>query len=91
MYDSNKFNGIINVGFGSDISIKELSKLVSSIIGYEGDIIWDKSKPDGTPRKLLDISKLKRIGWSPNTKLEEGIKLTFQSYIKEIKDTSLRI
>ena len=91
LYDSNKFNGIINVGVGSDISIKELSKLVSSIIGYEGDIIWDKSKPDGSPRKLLDISKLKRIGWSPNTKLEEGIKLTFDSYIKEIRDTNVRI
>ena len=91
LYDSNKFNGLINVGSGSDISIKELSKLVSSIIGYEGDIIWDKSKPDGTPRKLLDISKLKRIGWSPNTKLKEGIKLTFDSYIKEIRDTSVRI
>ena len=91
LYDSNKFNGLINVGSGSDISIKELSKLVSSTIGYEGDIIWDKSKPDGTPRKLLDISKLKRIGWSPNTKLKQGIKLTFESYIKEIRDTTVRI
>ena len=91
LYDSNKFNGLINVGSGSDISIKELSKLVSSIIGYEGDIIWDKSKPDGSPRKLLDISKLKRIGWRPNTKLKEGIKLTLDSYIKEIRDATLRI
>ena len=79
------------MGVGSDISIKELSRVVSSIIGYDGDIIWDKSKPDGSPRKLLDISKLKRIGWSSNTKLEEGIKLTFDSYIKEIKNTSIRI
>ena len=92
LFDSEKnFSGIINVGLGIDISIKELAKLVSSLVGYEGKILWDKSKPDGTPRKLLDISKLNQLGWKAKTSLKKGIKLTLESYIKEIENKTIRI
>ncbi len=64
----------INVGTGNDISIKSLAELIAKETGYKGNISWDKSKPDGTPRKLLDISRLTDIGWKSNIKLEEGIK-----------------
>ena len=82
--DFNNFVGILNVGTGTDITIKELAKVISSIVGYEGNIIWDSSKPDGTPRKLLDVSKLNKMGWSANTELKEGIKFTLDSYIEQV-------
>lgn len=88
---NNNFSGILNIGVGKEISIKELALLISSIVGYKGEIIWDSSKPDGTPRKLLDISKLNKIGWKANTSLEKGIKLTLKSYIEELKTKSIRI
>ncbi len=92
LYDeSDKFVGILNVGSGSDITIKELAKLISSIIGYDGEIIWDSSKPDGTPRKLLDISKLNKLGWNPKLKLQQGIELTLKNYIEELKQNNIRI
>ena len=91
LYDNeNNFNGIINVGSGTEISIKELAKLVSSIIGYEGKIIWDSSKPDGTPRKLLDVSRLNKIGWKSKTTLQKGIEITLKSYIDELKTKKIR-
>ena len=83
--------GIINVGLGSDISIKELAKLVSSLVDFEGEILWDESKPDGTPRKLLDISKLNHLGWKAKTSLKKGIELTLESYVKEIENQTIRI
>lgn len=88
--DSNNFNGILNVGLGTDIKIKELARLISSIVGYDGEVIWDSSQPDGTPRKLLDISKLNSLGWSAKTNLEEGLKLTFKSYLEELKSNNIR-
>ena len=88
--DIGNYCGILNVGVGSDLSIKELAELISSIVGFKGEIIWDSSKPDGTPRKLLDISKLKRLGWLAKTDLEKGIKLTLKSYIDELKTKSVR-
>ena len=92
LFDREKnFRGIINVGLGIDISIKELANLVSSLVGYEGKILWDKSKPNGTPRKLLDISKLNQLGWEAKTSLKKGIKLTLESYIKEIENQTIRI
>ncbi len=91
LYDlDNNYRGILNVGIGEDIMIKELAEVISSAIDYRGEIIWDTSKPDGTPRKLLDISKLKKIGWVAKTSLEEGIKLTLKSYIQELKTKSIR-
>jgi GDP-L-fucose synthase len=67
----------VNVGVGKDISIKELAEMVASVVGHQGEIIWDGSKPDGTPRKLLDTSKINRIGWAPTISLREGIETTY--------------
>lgn len=71
---------IINVGSGTDISIKELAEKVAKIIGYQGEIKWDTTKPDGTPKKLLNISKLQKLGWKPKISLEDGIKSTYASF-----------
>ena len=72
----------INIGWGKDISIKDLAILIAQVIGYEGLIEWDTSKPDGTPRKLLDISKIKSLGWQPQIELRDGIKSTYEWYLK---------
>lgn len=74
---------IINIGTGKDITIKELAELVMKIVGYEKEIVWDKEKPDGTPRKLLDVSRIQRLGWNASTSLEEGIRLTYNWYKKK--------
>ncbi len=76
-YDSSE---IINIGSGRDISIKDLAQLIKSVIGYQGNIKFDASKPDGMPRKLLDISRLSRLGWSPKISLEKGIRETYRWY-----------
>ena len=92
LYDNfGNYCGIINIGVGSDISIKELANLISSIVGFKGEITWDPTKPDGTPRKLLDVSKINKMGWSAKTDLEKGIRLTLKSYIKEINTPKPRI
>lgn len=74
---------IINIGVGEDISIKELAEVVKEITGFDGELKWDTSKPDGTPRKLLDVSRLSRLGWKPSHSFREGIKKTYDSFIKE--------
>jgi GDP-L-fucose synthase len=71
----------INVGTGKELTIKELTELTAKVIGYEGKIQWDITKPDGTPRKLLDVSKLENLGWKYHTELEEGIRLTYQDFL----------
>ncbi|AOC95298.1 GDP-L-fucose synthase [Flavobacterium anhuiense] len=76
--------GLVNIGVGEDISILDLAVLVKKIVGYEGGILTDTSKPDGTPRKLMDVSKLNGFGWKAKTSLEEGI----QKVYDEIKDTN---
>ena len=75
----------INVGTGQDVTIAELADLVKNIIGYKGAIIWDKSKPDGTPRKLLDVSRLSALGWKPQIDLPTGLKLTYEAFLKNAK------
>lgn len=70
----------VNVGTGTDVTIKELASLVAEAVGYEGVMEWDTSKPDGTPRKLLDVSKLKEAGWSASIELQEGIRTTVEWY-----------
>lgn len=67
----------INVGTGQDISISELAEIIREIVGYDGEIVYDDTKPDGTPRKLLDVSKLDKLGWKPRVSLQEGIKQTY--------------
>jgi len=70
----------INVGVGEDISIRELAALIQEIVGFKGKIEWDSSKPDGTPRKLLDVSRIKALGWMPKTSLRSGIESTYTWY-----------
>jgi GDP-L-fucose synthase len=70
----------VNIGCGEDLSIKELAYLVKKIVGFEGEIVWDSTKPDGTPRKLMDSSKLYSLGWTPKISLEAGITKVFQNY-----------
>ena len=91
LYESeSKFNGIVNIGTGKDITIKELAELVSIETDYKGEILWDLSRPDGTPRKLLDVSKASKFGWSAKTDIKEGVRLTFESFKKELRDNILR-
>ncbi len=71
---------IVNIGTGKDISIKELAELIKDIVGFKGKIVWDTSKPDGTPRKLLDVSRLHKLGWKHKISLKEGIKMTYKWY-----------
>jgi len=73
----------INVGTGKDISISELALTIQEVVGFEGDIAWDKSKPDGTPRKLLDIQRILDLGWSPKVSLKAGISLTSEAFQRE--------
>ena len=74
-------NETVNVGTGKELTIKELTELVAKVIGYEGEIKWDPTKPDGTPRKLLDVSKLEDLGWKYHTELEEGIRLAYEDFL----------
>ena len=74
-------NETVNAGTGKEITIKQLAELVARIVGYEGTIKWDTSKPNGTPRKLLDVSKATRLGWAYKTELEEGIRLAYQDFL----------
>ena len=74
-------NETVNAGTGKELSIKELTELVAQIIGYEGRIEWDTSKPNGTPRKLLNVSKAASLGWRYKTELEDGIRLTYEDYL----------
>ncbi len=71
---------VINVGTGKDISIKDLAELIKDVVGFEGLIEWDTSKPDGTPRKLLDVSRITALGWKPTISLEQGIRSTYEWY-----------
>jgi len=74
-------NHLYNVGTGVDITIRELAQMVQSIIGHEGAVNWDLSKPDGTPRKLMDSSQLKMLGWKPKIILEEGVKQVYKQFV----------
>ncbi|MDZ4367721.1 MAG: GDP-L-fucose synthase [Afipia sp.] len=75
--------GLINVGTGEDISIADFARVVARTVGYTGEISFDTSKPDGTPRKLLDVGKLANFGWRAKTSLDDGIKLAYQAFLKE--------
>jgi len=85
MNNYNNSPEIINIGVGKDISIRELALMVKEIVDYNGEIVFDTSKPDGTPRKLLDVSKLSSLGWQAKTGLREGIKRTYQWYVEMLK------
>ena len=70
----------INVGTGKDVTIRELAETIAEIVGFKGDLVFDTSKPDGTPRKLLDVSRLTNLGWQPSIGLKEGIHQTYEWY-----------
>ncbi len=74
--------GLYNVGSGSDLSIRELAELIAGIVGYDGPVEWDTSKPDGTPRKLMDSSRIRATGWSPGISLEDGIRSTYEWFLE---------
>ena len=76
-------NEIVNIGSGREITIKDLANLISEIVGFEGKIVFNTEKPDGTPRKLLDVSKLKKLGWSSKISLEEGITSVYKEYLNQ--------
>ncbi len=79
----NNYSGseTVNAGTGKELTIKELTELVAKVIGYEGNILWDTSKPNGTPRKLLDVSKAASLGWTYKTELEDGIRLAYDDFL----------
>jgi len=82
LMESGYKDGLINIGVGEDVSIKELTELVCKVVGFKGEILFDSSKPDGTPRKLLDISKLKALGWKPKTSLTDGINEAYKDFLR---------
>jgi len=80
----------INVGTGVDVTIRELTELVAKCTGYSGKIVWDSSKPDGTPRKLMDVTRMTQLGWKAKVSLVDGIEKTYANYLQEIKSSQIR-
>ena len=78
-YDSPE---IINVGCGEDMTVHALAKLVCEVVGFEGELLWDRTRPDGTPRKLLDVSKVTQLGWKPRIALRDGIARTYEWFLE---------
>jgi GDP-L-fucose synthase len=85
-YDSPE---IINIGCGEDISIRELAELICDVVGFRGELKWDRSKPDGTPRKLLDVSKIKMLGWQPTVSLRDGIARCYEWFLDNYAPRSM--
>jgi GDP-L-fucose synthase len=79
-YDEKQF---VNIGCGEDLTIKQLAETVKKVLGYEGELKFDTTKPDGTPRKLMDVSKLFATGWRPKTSMEEGIRLAYADFLSK--------
>ncbi|WP_311202636.1 GDP-L-fucose synthase family protein [Flavobacterium soyae] len=82
---------LYNIGTGKDLTIKELAAAVQKIVGHTGDILWDDTKPDGTPRKLMDVSKMHSIGWKHQTELEEGIQKTYSWFLENIENFKQKV
>lgn len=91
VYLMNHYNKseLVNIGVGQDISIKELAEKVKETVGYEGDIVFNTAKPDGTPRKLVDVTKLSSLGWKSKTPLEDGLTLAYEWFLKNIDEANL--
>ena len=79
---------MVNIGTGEDIAIAEFARLVASIVGYSGAISYDTSRPDGTPQKMLDVSRLTKLGWRARTSLQDGLRLAYQAYLHESKEAA---
>ena len=84
-YDARDIGEFVNIGTGEDITIKELAELIASIVGFSGDIVWDRDKPDGTPQKLLDVSRINKMGWKARTGLKQGIIQTYDWYKESMR------
>ena len=84
-YDYKDIGEIINIGVGKDIMIIELAEMIKSTVGFQGELKWDTTKPDGTPQKLLDVSRLNALGWKARYSLREGILKTYEAFLKEQK------
>jgi GDP-L-fucose synthase len=80
---------LVNIGTGRDITIAEFARVVAATVGYSGDISFDPSRPDGTPRKLLDVSRLAALGWRVRTSLEDGIRLAYQAFLRETQEVAV--
>jgi len=80
--ENNLSENLYNVGAGVDLTIKALAQLIQDVVGHKGEIVWDLSKPDGTPRKLMDVSKLNNAGWKAKIALREGVQMTYQWFLK---------
>jgi GDP-L-fucose synthase len=80
----------INVGSGVDLTIRELAELVRDVVGFKGDLVFDAAKPDGTPRKLLDVSRMSELGWQATTPLRQGLERTYQAFQEELADSRVR-
>jgi len=87
IYLMNKYEGdkIVNIGTGKDVTIRELAKKIAAVVGYCGEICWDRSKPDGMPRKLLDVSSLHNLGWRHRTNFQEGLRLTYDDFASKYR------
>ena len=83
-YNAIDIGEFINIGSGSDLSIRDLAEKVRQIVGFKGEVHWDSTRPDGTPRKLLDVSRMKALGWEPKISLEQGIRETYEWYLKTV-------
>lgn len=81
-YNAKDIGEFINIGTGEDLTIKELAEMIKEIVDFKGEIEWDSSKPDGTRRKLLDISRINELSWQAKTRFEEGIKRTYKWYVE---------
>ncbi|KAJ3679194.1 hypothetical protein LUZ60_017205 [Juncus effusus] len=81
-----KYSGLehVNIGSGSEVTIKQLAEMVKEVVGFEGDLVWDKTKPDGTPRKLMDSSSLASMGWAPKISLKDGLVETYKWYVENV-------
>jgi len=88
LFNSYEGEGIVNVGVGTDVSIAELAALVSEVVGFPGTIVYDRTKPDGTPQKLLDVSRLSSLGWTAKIGLREGIASTYRWYLEQPMESS---
>ena len=77
----------INIGSGSEVTIRDLTETVKRAVGFSGEIVWDKTKPDGMPRKLMDSSRLRALGWQPQVDLETGVRLAYEDFLKKSMHT----
>jgi GDP-L-fucose synthase len=83
-YNASDIGEFINIGSGKEITIRELAEVVAEVVGFRGQLVFDTSKPDGTPRKLLDVSRLYSLGWKPKTEFREGIARAYADYLQNV-------